>query len=109
MAMTARTTGYMLLLLAIAALSWDVMPLMQGGGFKLSTWGDFWSGVHPESLHAYRVGVEQYLSAGLWDKVLAPLLLVKAVYLFAFPAISLVCLPFVIDVVNLIIEGGLGS
>lgn len=34
---SARTSGFMLIFLALAALSWDVMPLLQGGAFKLST------------------------------------------------------------------------
>ena len=109
MASTARTSATMLAFLAVAALCWDVMPLLHGGAFKLSTWGDIWYGLHPESLNVYKVGVEQYLSAALWDKVFAPLLTYTAVYLFAVPALGLFSLPFVLDIVNLIIEGGLGS
>lgn len=106
---TTRTSGFMLFFLAVAALSWDVMPLLQGGAFKLSTWGDLWYGVHPESLHAYKVVMEQYVSAGLWDKVFAPLLTYKAVIVFAFPAVSLVSLPFIGDILNAIIEGSIAS
>jgi len=87
MSMT-RTSGFMLIFLALAALSWDVMPLLQRGSFELSTWGDLWSGIHPESLNSYRVVVEQYISVALWDEVLVPLLLYKAVFVFAFSVIA---------------------
>ncbi len=106
---TTRTSGYMLIFLALGALCWDVMPMLQGGAFKLSSWGDMWYGIHPDSLNSYRVVVEQYISADLWDQVLAPLLLHKAVFVFAFPAAALVALPYVMSVFNLIIEGTISS
>ena len=106
---SARTSGFMLIFLALAALSWDVMPLLQGGAFELSTWGDLWYGIHPDSLHSYKVVVEQYISADLWDKVLAPMLLFKAVFVFAFPAATMAILPFMGNIFSAIVDGSIVS
>ena len=106
---TVRTSGYMLFFLALAALSWDVMPMLQGGAFKLTSWGDMWYAVHPDSLHTYRVVVEQSISEELWDQLLAPLLVHKAVFVFAAPAIAFTALPYAMAIFNLAIEGILNS
>lgn len=93
MAMTVRTTGTMLILLALAALSWDVMTVIEVGRFKLTAWGDLWHQVHPASLSDYQHLVERKISAELWDRVLAPLLLYKAVFVFAIPGLTLSAMP----------------
>lgn len=93
MSTTARTTGAMLIFLALAVLSWDVMTVFEVGTFKLSTWGDLWHQLHPESLNVYQVVVEQHVSAAMWDQALAPLLLYKAVFVFAIPGLLLAAVP----------------
>ena len=105
MVMTVRTTGYMLIFLAIAALSFDVMFVLGGGGFELSSWGDMWHRIHPVSLNQYHEMVENQLSAVLWDQVLAPLLLQEAVFVFAIPGLTLAASPGVIAILKKIVEG----
>ena len=92
---TARTSGYMLIFLALAALTWDVMPLLQGGAFKLSSWGEFWYGTHSPSLGAVKSGIEG-LSAGLWTWTMAPLRKVPALLLFGLPGAVLASLPWML-------------
>lgn len=105
MVMTVRTTGYMLIFLAIAALSFDVMFVAGGGSFDLSSWGDLWHRIHPVSLNQYHEVVENQFSPILWDQVLAPLLLQEAVFVFAIPGLTLAASPGVIAILKKVIEG----
>ena len=105
MVMTIRTTGYLLIFLAISALSFDVLFVLGGGGFELSSWGDLWHRIHPVSLSQYHEVVENQLSPYLWDHVLAPLLLHEAVFVFAIPGLTLAASPGVLAILRKLIEG----
>ncbi len=85
-----KTLGWALVLVALAALSYDVMILLDKGTFKLSAWGEIWYELHPASLNLYQVVVERYLHPVIWDEFLAPLLLNKAFYFFAIVGLLLV-------------------
>ena len=105
MVMAIRTTGYMLIFLAIAALSFDVLFVLGGGGFELSTWGDLWHRIHPVSLNQYHQVVENQLSPVLWDHFLAPLLLYEAVFVFALPGLTLAASPGIFALLRKLVEG----
>ena len=54
------------------------------------------------------VVVERYVSSALWDQVLAPLLLYKAVFVFAIPGLFAAALPGLIGILNRVIDGDVG-
>ena len=105
MVMTIRTTGYMLIFLAIAALSFDVLFVLGGGGFELSSWGDLWHRLHPVSLNQYHELVENQLSPYLWDQFLAPMLLHEAVFVFSLPGLTLAASPGLLALIRKFVEG----
>ncbi len=97
---TVQTLGWLLILVASAALGWELYALAETGSFQLSSLGQLWHDLHPESLGAVQSTVEGHVSATLWDGLLAPLLLRDAVLVFALPGLVLVSLPRVVDAIN---------
>ncbi len=86
--------GYLLIAVGLGALAWDLYFLSLAGHFKLSSWGEFWYGVHSPSLSALKTGVESHLSVGLWNGVIAPLMKAPALLLFGLPGAILASLPW---------------
>lgn len=97
---TVRTLGWLLILLATAVLGSELFTLAETGRFELSSLGDVWRGLHPESLLAVQATVEGHVSVALWDRLLVPLLPYKAVFVFALPGLVLASLPALIEIVN---------
>ena len=91
---TAVGIGCLLIAVGLGALAWDLYFLSLAGHFKLSSWGEFWYGVHSASLGAVKTGVEKHLSASLWAWTMAPLLKVPALLLFGLPGAVLASLPW---------------
>jgi hypothetical protein len=104
MSSTVRTLGWLLILLATAALGWELYALAEIGSFQLSSLGELWHDLHPESLGAVQGAAEGHVSAALWDGLLAPLLLRDAVLVFALPGLLLVSLPPLVEAINRIGE-----
>jgi hypothetical protein len=100
MSSTVRTLGWLLILLATAVLTSELFTLAETGRFELSSLGDVWRGLHPESLRVVQATVEGQVSVALWDRLLAPLLPYKAVLVFALPGFLLASLPALIELVN---------
>ena len=106
----ARIIGCVFVLLGLATLGWDAMSmdymiLLKGNTSQLSSLGDIWQLIHPESLSAVHAVVETHVSAALWDKFLAPVLLYKAVALLSVPGALLAAWPLVLAVLARIAEG----
>jgi hypothetical protein len=97
---TMRTFGWLFILLASAALGWELYALAETGSFRLSSLGDLWNSLHPESLGSVQGRLEGHVSATLWDGVLAPLLLRDAVLVFALPGLLLASLPALYRALN---------
>jgi hypothetical protein len=104
MSSTVRTLGWLLILLATAALGWELYALAEIGSFQLSSLGELWHDLHPESLGIIQGAVEGHVSAALWDGLLAPLLLRDAALVFALPGLVLVSLPPLVEAINRIGE-----
>jgi len=96
MGILVRIIGWLLTLVALGALTWDVLILLDTGLFKFSTWGEIWYALDPGSLNLYQAVVERYLHPVIWDKVLAPLLLYRAFFFFAITGLTLATLPRII-------------
>ncbi|MDH3597002.1 MAG: hypothetical protein OEU09_08770 [Rhodospirillales bacterium] len=91
---TAVGFGCLLIAVGLSALVWDLYFLTLGGHVKLSSWGEFWYGVHSASLGAVKTGIESHLPAGLWAWTMGPLLKVPALLLFGLPGAILASLPW---------------
>jgi hypothetical protein len=100
MSSTVRTLGWLLILLATAALGWELYALAETGSFQLSSLGELWHDLHPKSLGAVQGTLEGHVSATLWDGLLAPLLLRDAVLVFALPGLLLASLPRLVEAIN---------
>ena len=85
-----KSIGWILVLVGLAALGYDVMILLDKGTFKMSVWGELWYELHPASLNLYQAVIERYIHPAIWDEILAPLLLLKAFYLFTITGLVLV-------------------
>lgn len=100
MSFTLRLIGVLFVILAAIALAWEIYVLADTGNFKLSSWGELWFRLHAPSLNLYQAGVERHVSAALWDKVLAPLLLWPAALVLLVPGVLLVWLPRVSELLK---------
>ncbi len=100
MSSTVRTLGWLLILLATAALGWELYALAETGNFQLSSLGELWHDLHPESLGVVQGTLEGHVSTTLWDGLLAPLLLRDAVLVFALPGLLLASLPGLVEAIN---------
>ena len=87
-----RFIGWVLIVVALVVLGIELWILATTGSFTLHTWGELWYRLDPGSLNLYQAVVERYLSPELWDKVLAPLLLEEAFFVFALPGLLLASL-----------------
>ena len=104
MGFAVRTFGWSMILMALFAMGWEVWILLNDETFRLSSWGELWYTVHPASLNMYQAVVERYISPVLWDEVLAPLLLYKAVFVFSIPGLFMAALPGIIEILNKIVS-----
>lgn len=100
MSSTVRTLGWLLILLATAALGWELYALAETGSFRLSSLGDLWHDLHPQSFGTVQGTLEGHVSAALWNGLLAPLLLRDAVLVFAIPGVLLASLPRLVEAIN---------
>ncbi len=89
--------GWFLMFLACCALGWELAILADTRSFKLSSLGELWHSLHPSSLGLYQAIVEQHISGALWDKVLAPVLVYEAVFVFAISGLVLALLPWMAE------------
>lgn len=100
MSFALRFIGVLFVILAAIAMAWELYILVETGQFKLSSWGELWFRLHAPSLNLYQAGVERHVSAALWDKVLAPLLLWPATLVLLIPGVLLVWLPRVSEMLK---------
>ena len=100
MSSTVRTLGWLLILMAMAVLGSDLFTLAETGRVELSSLGDLWRDLHPDSIRVVQTTVEGHVSVALWDRLLAPLLPYKAVLVFALPGLLLASLPALIGLVK---------
>ena len=95
-----RVLGWILLLPATGVVGWELTMFAETGHFQLYSLGELWSEVHPNSLTAFKGVLERHVSASLWDKGVAPLLLREAVLVVTLPGFILVALPWLVDQID---------
>ena len=85
-----RIIAFLFIFVACAILGRDGLASLSEGSLSLLPLGALWFNLSPGSLNALQAGVERYISVGLWDSVLTPMLQAPA---FVYPlAIGLLIL-----------------
>jgi hypothetical protein len=91
-----RILGWVLLFCALVLLGWDAVSSLSTGTWGFVVLGQRWyeidQALGSATLNTLQAGIERNLSVGLWDNVVAPLLLWPAAAIFALPGLVLVLL-----------------
>ena len=87
-----RIIGWLLLLLALAALAFKMVTLVQSGTWEIRALGSLWFDIHKNSLGAAQVIVQRYVWAPIWDLVVITLLRWPGWLVFGVPGIVFVYL-----------------
>ena len=82
--------GWLLLLLAVAALGYEATASLDAGSYQLKAAGEIWYAVHSSSLNAAQAGIQRYLSPFLWEPVITFILLLPGWLVFGVPGLGLV-------------------
>ena len=75
--------GFLFIALAAAILGSDVLAAFEGGGFRLSSLGEWWFWVHADSLQLAQPAIERHLHPAIWDPGVQTLLIWPAAVEFA--------------------------
>ena len=87
-----RIIGGLFLLLALAALAFEMVTLVQSGTWEIRALGSLWFDIHKNSLGAAQVIVQRYVWAPIWDPVVITLLRWPGWLAFGVPGIVFVYL-----------------
>ncbi len=91
-----RVIGWFLLFCALVLLGWDAVSSLSAGHWGFAVLGQRWyeidQALGSATLNTLQAGIERRLSVGLWDNVVAPVLLWPAVAVFVVPGVVLVLL-----------------
>src|SRR3546814_20999917 len=91
-----RIIGWFLLFCALVSLGWDAVSSLSSGTWGFAVLGQRWYAIDQAlggaSLNTLQAGIERNVSVGLWDNVVAPVLLWQAVLVFLVPGLLLVLL-----------------
>ncbi len=92
---TWRIVGWGLLLLAVAALGWEVIAWGLTGQYESRLPGQIWASIDRPSLNLTQAVVQRYVLPELWDYVLLPVLLAPLWLVLAVPGLllALLCRP----------------
>ncbi len=87
--MAARTLGWVLVILALAAFAYELHASIQAG-YRMIEAGALWFGLDVESLNLAQAIVQRFLHPYLWDPVVAGMLHWPAWSLLGGPGVALV-------------------
>ncbi len=91
-----RLLGWFFLFCALVLLGWDAVSSYSSGAWGFAVLGQRWFEVDQAlgsaSLNILQAGIERRISVGLWDNVMAPMLLWPAVLVFLVPGLVLTLL-----------------
>ena len=89
---TCRIVGWSLLLLAAAALGWEIIVWGLTGQYETRLPGQIWAAIDRPSLNLTQAVVQRYILPELWDFVLLPILLAPLWLVLAVPGLLLAVL-----------------
>jgi hypothetical protein len=87
---TGRFVGWSLLLLAVAALGWEVIAWGLTGQYVSNIAGQVWASIDRPSLNLTQAVVQRYVLPELWDYLILPILLAPLWLVLAVPGLFLV-------------------
>jgi hypothetical protein len=85
-----RTIGWGLIGLALAALGYEALAALQGGGWRMIAAGELWYALDRGSLNVAQAITQRYLHPALWDPIIQGLLTWPAWSLLGAPGVALV-------------------
>ena len=88
--MAARTLGWVLVILALAAFAYELHASIQAGGYRMIEAGALWFGLDVESLNLAQAIIQRFIHPYLWDPVVAGMLQWPAWSLLGGPGVALV-------------------
>jgi hypothetical protein len=80
-----RIAGWVLLLLAAAAVGYEAVAAMGSGAWRLKALGEIWFAIDVGSLNLMQAVIQRYLSPYLWEPVITSILLLPAWLAFGAP------------------------
>lgn len=92
MRLVGLAIGWLFVLAAMAVLIWDLVTLLEGGGYPWRPLGEVWATLDRDSLLLLEPAIVRHLSEGLWTGVVFPLLEAPAALVFAVPGLLLLLL-----------------
>lgn len=87
-----RVFGWLCILIAVAALSYDAVGWVRAGTIEIGSTGELWYMLHPASLNALQAGIQRNISPWLWDSVILAILLWPPWIVFGVPGLVLLWL-----------------
>lgn len=87
--MAAGTVGWVLVILALAALAYELQASFEAGGYRMITAGALWFRLDLESLNLAQAIIQRFIHPYLWDPVIAGMLQWPAWSLLGGPGVGL--------------------
>jgi hypothetical protein len=84
-----RALGFVLLLLAIAALAWELAAWLRHGYWQILSAGELWFQLDNASLNLVQAVVQRYLLPEIWDPGIQTILLWPTWIVLGIPALIL--------------------
>ena len=84
-----RMAGWLLLLLAAAALGFEAMAALDSGTWRVRALGEIWFAIDVGSLNLAQAVIQRYLWPFLWEPVITSVLLLPGWAVFGAPGLVL--------------------
>ena len=87
--LAGRMTGWLLLLLAAAALGYEAMAALDSGTWRTRALGEIWFAIDVGSINLAQAVIQRYLWPFLWEPVITSVLLLPGWAVFGAPGLVL--------------------
>lgn len=84
-----RVPGIVLLVVAVAAFTWEFVGLVQSGRWSILSVGELWFRIDAASLNLAQAVIQRYLLPVLWDPVIQTVLMWPVWLVAGVPALAL--------------------
>ena len=69
-----RVLGYLLAIIAVAAVGYEAWQAVANDGWKIIALGQLWFTLDAQSLSVSQAGIQRYVAPWLWDPVITTIL-----------------------------------
>ena len=84
-----RIIGWVFVLAAVAAFTYEAMAALGGGEWRVVALGELWFKLHAASLNGAQAGIQRYIAPWLWEPVITSILLLPGWAVFGVPGVLL--------------------